>query len=198
MKLPFEIDLKNKVAVVTGGGGVLCSMFAEAIAKAGAKVAILDLREENAKAVAETIEKDGGSAIGLKANVLEKASLEEAKNIINEKDNYVLGTTLGNFQGSGVKGKIQLGSGWWFNDNIDGMTSQIKALGNLGALAAFVGMLTDSRSILSYPRHEYFRRILCNIIGTWVEDGEFSSDDDILKQIVQDICCNNAVKYFNM
>lgn len=85
MKLPFEIDLKNKVAVVTGGGGVLCSMFAEAIAKAGAKVAILDLREENAKAVAETIEKDGGSAIGLKANVLEKASLEEAKNIINEK-----------------------------------------------------------------------------------------------------------------
>lgn len=85
MKLPFEIDLKNKVAVVTGGGGVLCSMFAEAIAKAGAKVAILDLREENARAVAETIEKDGGSAIGLKANVLEKASLEEAKNIINEK-----------------------------------------------------------------------------------------------------------------
>lgn len=85
MKLPFEIDLKNKVAVVTGGGGVLCSMFAEAIAKAGAKVAILDLREENAKAVAKTIEKDGGSAIGLKANVLEKASLEEAKNIINEK-----------------------------------------------------------------------------------------------------------------
>lgn len=85
MKLPFEIDLKNKVAVVTGGGGVLCSMFAEAIAKVGAKVAILDLREENARAVAETIEKDGGSAIGLKANVLEKASLEEAKNIINEK-----------------------------------------------------------------------------------------------------------------
>lgn len=85
MKLPFEIDLKNKVAVVTGGGGVLCSMFAEAIAKAGAKVAILDLREENAKAVAKTIEKDGGLAIGLKANVLEKASLDEAKKIINEK-----------------------------------------------------------------------------------------------------------------
>lgn len=85
MKLPFEIDLKNKVAVVTGGGGVLCSMFAEAIAKAGAKVAILDLREENAKAVAKTIEKDGGSAIGLKANVLEKASLDEAKKIINDK-----------------------------------------------------------------------------------------------------------------
>ena len=85
MKLPFEINLKNKVAVVTGGGGVLCSMFAEAIAKAGAKVAILDLREENAKAVAETIEKDGGSAIGIKANVLEKTSLDEAKKIINEK-----------------------------------------------------------------------------------------------------------------
>lgn len=85
MKLPFEIDLKDKVAVVTGGGGILCSMFAEAIAKSGAKVAVLDLREENANAVAETIKKDGGCAIGIKTNVLEKASLEAAKEIINEK-----------------------------------------------------------------------------------------------------------------
>ena len=85
MKLPFEIDLKNKVAVVTGGGGVLCGMFAEAIAKAGAKVAILDLREESAQAVADKITKDGGCAIGVKANVLEKASLDEAKAVVNEK-----------------------------------------------------------------------------------------------------------------
>ena len=85
MKLPFEINLKDKVAVVTGGGGILCSMFAEAIAKSGAKVAVLDLREENANAVAETINKDGGCAIGIKTNVLEKASLEAAKAIINEK-----------------------------------------------------------------------------------------------------------------
>ena len=117
---------------------------------------------------------------------------------LNEKDNYVIGTTLGNFQGDGIKGKIQFGSGWWFNDNIDGMTNQIKALGNLGALSSFVGMLTDSRSILSYPRHEYFRRILCNIIGTWVEDGEFASDEDTLKEIVEGFCCKNAVEYFNM
>ena len=85
MKLPFEIDLKNKVAVVTGGGGVLCGMFAEAIAKAGAKVAILDLREESAQAVADKITKDGGCAIGVKANVLEKSSLDEAKAVVNEK-----------------------------------------------------------------------------------------------------------------
>ncbi len=117
---------------------------------------------------------------------------------LNEKDNYVLGTTLGNFQQGGIKGKIQLGSGWWFNDNIDGMTNQIKALGNLGALSSFVGMLTDSRSFLSYPRHEYFRRILCNIAGQWVEDGEFSADEDILKEIIEGICCRNAEQYFNM
>ncbi len=117
---------------------------------------------------------------------------------LNEKDNYVIGTTLGNFQQGGIKGKIQFGSGWWFNDNIDGMTNQLKALGNLGALASFVGMLTDSRSFLSYPRHEYFRRILCNLIGTWVEDGEFTDDEDILKEIIEGICYKNAVEYFNM
>lgn len=117
---------------------------------------------------------------------------------LNEKDNYVIGTTLGNFQQGGIKGKIQFGSGWWFNDNIDGMVSQLKALGNLGALSSFVGMLTDSRSFLSYPRHEYFRRILCNLIGTWVEDGEFTDDEDILQEIIEGICYKNAAEYFNM
>jgi glucuronate isomerase len=105
---------------------------------------------------------------------------------------------LGNFQKGGVKGKIQFGSAWWFNDHIDGMVEQMRALGNLGALAAFVGMLTDSRSFLSYPRHEYFRRILCNIIGQWVEDGEVYYDEDILKEIVQGVCYNNAKDYFKM
>lgn len=117
---------------------------------------------------------------------------------LNPNDNYTIGTMLGNFQRGGIKGKIQMGSAWWFNDNIDGMVNQIKALGNLGALSAFVGMLTDSRSFLSYPRHEYFRRILCNIMGTWVENGEFSSDEDILKEIIEGISFNNAKAYFGM
>lgn len=117
---------------------------------------------------------------------------------LNPKDNFVLGTMLGNFQGGGIRGKIQFGSAWWFNDHIDGMVEQMKALGNLGALAAFVGMLTDSRSFLSYPRHEYFRRILCNIVGTWVEDGEFTSDPEILKDLIEGISYKNAEKYFGI
>ena len=92
---------------------------------------------------------------------------------LNPKDNYVLGTMLGNFQGGGIPGKIQFGSGWWFNDQRDGMESQMRALSNLGMIARFVGMLTDSRSFVSYTRHEYFRRILCNLLGKWVEDGEY-------------------------
>lgn len=117
---------------------------------------------------------------------------------LNPKDNYVLGTMLGNFQGSEVPGKIQFGSGWWFNDQRDGMEEQMKALGNLGALCKFVGMLTDSRSFLSYTRHEYFRRILCNILGTWVENGEFPDDMDTLEKIVKDISFNNAKNYFGI
>lgn len=117
---------------------------------------------------------------------------------LNPKDNYVLGTMLGNFQGGGIAGKIQFGSAWWFNDQKDGMLEQMKALANLGLLSRFVGMLTDSRSFLSYPRHEYFRRILCNLIGTWVEDGEFPADMKLLGEIVQGICFNNAHAYFGI
>jgi glucuronate isomerase len=117
---------------------------------------------------------------------------------LNPNHNYVLGSMLGNFQKGGIKSKIQLGSAWWFNDHIDGMTEQIKTLANLGSLSCFVGMLTDSRSFLSYPRHEYFRRILCEIIGKWVENGEFNSDEEILKTIVEDICYNNASSYFDI
>ncbi len=115
---------------------------------------------------------------------------------LNPKDNYVLGTMLGNFQGGGVPGKIQFGSGWWFNDQRDGMESQMRALANLGMLSRFVGMLTDSRSFVSYTRHEYFRRILCNLLGKWVEDGEYPKDMDTLKKIASDICYNNAKEYF--
>ncbi len=115
---------------------------------------------------------------------------------LNPKDNYVLATMLGNFQSSEVAGKIQFGSGWWFNDQRDGMVEQMKALANLGALCKFVGMLTDSRSFLSYTRHEYFRRIMCNIIGGWVENGEFPADYETLGKIVSDISYNNAKNYF--
>ena len=117
---------------------------------------------------------------------------------LNPKDNYVLATMLGNFQSSEVAGKIQFGSGWWFNDQRDGMVEQMKALANLGALNKFVGMLTDSRSFLSYTRHEYFRRIMCNLIGEWVENGEFPQDYDTLGKIVKDICFDNAKTYFGV
>ena len=115
---------------------------------------------------------------------------------LNPKDNYVLGTMLGNFQGAGIKSKLQFGSGWWFNDQRDGMEAQMRALANLGSLPNFVGTLTDSRSFLSYTRHEYFRRILCNLIGGWDENGEFTDDADTLETIIKGICFSNAVEYF--
>lgn len=127
-----------------------------------------------------------------KKNMLPKTILYT----LNPKDNYVLGTMLGNFQGGGIKGKIQFGSGWWFNDQRDGMEGQMKALANLGMLSRFVGMLTDSRSFVSYTRHEYFRRILCNLLGKWVEEGEYPKDMETLKKIAQDICYYNAKNYF--
>ena len=117
---------------------------------------------------------------------------------LNPKDNYVLGTMLGNFQKAPTPGKIQFGSGWWFNDQKDGMQEQMKALGNLGLLGRFVGMLTDSRSFVSYTRHEYFRRIFCNLIGTWVENGEYPADFDMLKTIVEGVSYYNARDYFKL
>lgn len=116
---------------------------------------------------------------------------------LNDKDNTVLGTMLGNFQSSDAESKVQFGPAWWFLDTMDGMTNQMKTLGNLGVLGKFVGMETDSRSFTSYGRHEYFRRIMCALIGKWVEDGWYAYDEDILKEIVQGICYNNAIKYFN-
>jgi glucuronate isomerase len=116
---------------------------------------------------------------------------------LNPKDYYVLGTLMGCFQGDEIPGKIQLGSAWWFCDHKDGMEEQMKLLGNLGLLPRFIGMLTDSRSFLSYPRHEYFRRILCNIIGTWAEDGEIPNDRELLQRIAADISFWNAERYFS-
>jgi glucuronate isomerase len=115
---------------------------------------------------------------------------------LNPKDNYVLGTMLGNFQGGSVPGKIQFGSGWWFNDQRDGMEAQMQALANLGMISRFVGMLTDSRSFVSYPRHEYFRRIMCNLIGKWVDEGEYPKDYKTLEKIVKGIAYENAKSYF--
>jgi glucuronate isomerase len=117
---------------------------------------------------------------------------------LNPKDNYVLSTMLGNFQGTEVPGKIQFGAAWWFLDNKEGMIEQMKVLANTGLLSRFVGMLTDSRSFLSYTRHEYFRRILCNMIGEWVENGEVPEDMELLGSIVQGICYNNAKGYFGI
>ncbi len=117
---------------------------------------------------------------------------------LNPKDNYTLATMIGNFQGGGIPGKMQFGSGWWFLDQRDGMEAQMRALANLGMLSTFVGMLTDSRSFVSYTRHEYFRRILCNLVGSWVEEGEYPDDIETLTSIVSDVCYYNAKRYFGI
>ena len=124
-----------------------------------------------------------------------------AKTIIynlNPADNELFATMIGNFNDGSVAGKVQWGSGWWFLDQKDGMTKQINALSNMGLLSRFVGMLTDSRSFLSFPRHEYFRRILCNMYGEEVENGELPNDISLIGKTIQDICYNNAKQYFNL
>jgi glucuronate isomerase len=115
---------------------------------------------------------------------------------LNPADNAIFGTMTGNFNDGSSPGKIQWGSAWWFLDQKDGMEQQINALSNFGLLARFIGMLTDSRSFLSFPRHEYFRRILCNLIGKDVQKGELPHDMEILSQLVRDVCYNNAKNYF--
>ena len=115
---------------------------------------------------------------------------------LNPRDNEVLGTMLGNFQDGKTPGKIQFGSGWWFNDQMDGMLRHIEAVSQLGLLSRFVGMLTDSRSFLSYTRHEYFRRILCNVLGRDMVRGLIPRDFDLVGRMVKDISYNNAARYF--
>ncbi|MGF1777996.1 glucuronate isomerase [Vibrio nomapromontoriensis] len=115
---------------------------------------------------------------------------------LNPRDNEMMATMIGNFQGGGIAGKVQFGSGWWFNDQKDGMQRQMEQLAQLGLLSQFVGMLTDSRSFLSYTRHEYFRRILCDMIGHWAENGEAPNDMTLLGPMVENICFHNAKRYF--
>ncbi len=133
-------------------------------------------------------------------NELEKTG-ELPKTILfslNESDNMVFASMIGNFQGVGMASKIQMGTSWWFQDNIDGMEQQMRSLGNAGLLGHFIGMLTDSRSFLSYPRHEYFRRILCNLVGGWVERGLFPDDEETLRKLVCGISFDNAKRYFKL
>ena len=117
---------------------------------------------------------------------------------LNPADNEQLDSMLGCFQSDEIPGKIQHGSAWWFNDTKSGMEEQMASLANLGLLGNFVGMLTDSRSFLSYARHDYFRRILCNLIGRWVENGEYPNDEKALKKIVEGVCYTNAARYFDL
>jgi glucuronate isomerase len=115
---------------------------------------------------------------------------------INPADNEIVATMIGNYQDGSLPGKMQFGSAWWFLDQKDGMEKQLNALSNLGLLSRFVGMTTDSRSFLSYTRHEYFRRILCNLLGQEMKDGLLPDDMDMIGSIVQDICYRNAARYF--
>nr|MBI1229821.1 glucuronate isomerase [Cytophagales bacterium] len=115
---------------------------------------------------------------------------------LNPADNEVMATMVGNFNDGSIKGKVQFGSGWWYLDQKDGMEKQINTLSNMGILSCFVGMLTDSRSFLSFPRHEYFRRILCNLIGNDVVNGQLPADEAWLGQLVENICYNNAREFF--
>ncbi len=117
---------------------------------------------------------------------------------LNPADNEQLGTLLGCFQSDEIPGKIQQGSAWWFNDTKSGMEAQMRSLANLGLLGNFVGMLTDSRSFLSYARHDYFRRIFCNLVGNWVENGEYPNIESSLKKIVEGVCYSNAARYFRL
>lgn len=165
---------------------------------------------DNAKRVFKALGPDAGiDSIGDRASIKDLAAFLNAldetdqlpKTIIyslDPNDNAAIETVMGAFQRGGIVSKMQHGSGWWFNDHKQGMLDQLTSLANEGFLAGFVGMLTDSRSFLSYARHEYFRRILCSLLGSWVENGEFPADEKALKTIVEGICVENARRYFSL
>lgn len=165
------------------------------------------LRNNNTAAYRKLGPDTGFDSINATAPAAPLAKLMDALEITDElpktilysldpNDTYALGALMGCFQKAPFRSKIQLGSAWWFNDQKDGMEAQLKALGNLGVLGAFIGMLTDSRSFISYPRHEYFRRILCNLIGKWVEEGQYPDDREMLGKMISGICYGNAEAYF--
>ena len=167
------------------------------------------MRNPNSKAFAMLGPDTGFDCIGPNngsrklALLLDKLSSQNVlpKTIIyslDPSDNEFIDTLIGAFQGTEIEGKIQHGSAWWFNDNKTGMRNQLTSLANLSLLGNFVGMLTDSRSFLSYTRHEYFRRILCALIGEWVENGEYPNDESTLMGLISDICYNNAKRYFKI
>ena len=165
---------------------------------------------DNSKRVFRVLGPDAGiDSIGDQPSIKELAAflcaLDETGELpktilysLNPNDNAALVTVMGAFQTGEAISKVQHGSAWWFNDHKRGMIDQLATLAADGYLAGFVGMLTDSRSFLSYARHEYFRRILCDLIGTWVENGEYPNDENALHQIVRGICTENAEKYFHL
>ncbi len=166
------------------------------------------LRNNNARMLSQLGPDTGWDSIGdfSQAKALSKflnkldSSNELAKTILynlNPADNELMATMVGNYNDGSSAGKVQYGSGWWFLDQKDGMTKQMNALSNMGLLSKFVGMLTDSRSFLSFPRHEYFRRLLCNMFGEEIENGELPNDITWTGKIIEDICFNNAKQYFN-
>jgi glucuronate isomerase len=165
------------------------------------------LRNNNARMLQQLGPDTGWDSIGdfsqarALASFLNKLDSDNklAKTIIynlNPADNELMATMIGNYNDGSVAGKIQFGSAWWFLDQKDGMVKQMNALSNMGLLSRFVGMLTDSRSFLSFPRHEYFRRILCNLFGEEIENGELPNDIEWVGKVVQDICFYNARNYF--
>jgi glucuronate isomerase len=165
------------------------------------------LRNNNSRMLSKLGPDTGWDSIGdfsqaaALAKFLNKLDSEDklAKTILynlNPADNELMASMIGNFNDGSVAGKIQFGSGWWFLDQKDGIIKQLNALSNMGLVSRFVGMLTDSRSFLSFPRHEYFRRILCNLFGDEIENGELPNDTRWVGQIIQDICYNNAYEYF--
>ena len=115
---------------------------------------------------------------------------------LNPADNYTFATMIGNFQDGSVAGKLQFGSAWWFLDQKESIEWQLNALSNCGLLSRFVGMTTDSRSFMSFPRHEYFRRVLCNVVGNEVESGLLPNDEELIGSMIKNICHDNALKYF--
>jgi glucuronate isomerase len=166
------------------------------------------LRNNNARMLSQLGPDTGWDSIGdfSQAKALAKflnkldSSNELAKTILynlNPADNELMATMIGNYNDGSTAGKVQYGSSWWFLDQKDGMTKQMNALSNMGLLSKFVGMLTDSRSFLSFPRHEYFRRLLCNMFGEEIENGELPNDIAWTGKVIQDICFNNAKTYFN-